>query len=152
MADYFFDTSAAVKHYRVEVGTTKVDGFLGAAGSRPLLSALGVVEVHSVLARLARLGQITAADFHRVRGRFLADIAAGLWHVVPVAANDFQQAQQLLVKHGLTNDLRTLDAIQLAVTLGLHAGRPLDAFLCADAHLCRAAMAEGLTVINPETP
>src|SRR5262249_17263534 len=46
---------------------------------------LGVVELHSVFARLVCTGQITAADFHVARGRFLADIAAGLWQVVPVS-------------------------------------------------------------------
>lgn len=78
MADRFFDTSALAKHYRAEVGTARVDALLAEAGARHFISALGVVELHSVLARLARTGQITAADFHLARGRFLADIAAGL--------------------------------------------------------------------------
>ena len=46
MAEHFFDTSAAVKHYRAEPGTARVDHLLADAGSRHLLSALGVVEVH----------------------------------------------------------------------------------------------------------
>ncbi len=124
MAEHFFDTSAAVKHYRAEVGTVKVDALLASAGSRHFLSALGVVEFHSVFARLVRIGQITAAVFHQARGRFLADVAAGLWQVVQVTGADFQHAQQLLVGHGLARGLRTLDAVQLAVALGLHAASP----------------------------
>jgi predicted nucleic acid-binding protein len=117
MADRFFDTSAFAKHYRTEVGTAKVDAFLTATGSRHFISALGVVELHSVLARLTRDGKITAADFHLARGRFLADIASGRWQVVPVTAAHFHHAQQLLVRHGLGRSLRTLDALQLAVSL-----------------------------------
>jgi len=75
MADRFFDTSAFAKHYRAELGTAKVDAFLAETGSRHFISALGVVELHSVLARLARVGQIAAADFHLARGRFLDDLA-----------------------------------------------------------------------------
>lgn len=48
MADRFFDTSAAAKHYRVEVGTAKVDAFLAETGARHFLSDLSVVELHSV--------------------------------------------------------------------------------------------------------
>ena len=96
MADFFFDTSAAVKHYRAEVGTSKVDSLLVASGTRAFLSALSVVEVHSVLARLVRMGQITPTDFQLVRGRFLADVSAGLWQETPVTGSDLQQAQQLL--------------------------------------------------------
>jgi len=150
MADHFFDTSAAVKHYWAEAGPARVDALLADPGSRHFLSALGVVELHSVFARLVRTGQISVADFHAVRGRFLADIASGLWQVVQVTGADFQRAQQLLVQHGLTRGHRTLDALQLAVALGLHAASPLDDFVCADAILGQVAAAEGLTVLNPE--
>ncbi len=151
MADRFFDTSAFAKHYRTELGTAKVDAFLAETGSRHYISDVGVVELHSVFARLARDGKITAADFHLARGRFLADIASGLWQVVPVTAAHFHDAQQLLVRHGLGRSLRTLDAVQLAVALQNAIG-PLDAFVCADSNLCLVAAAEGLTVINPEVP
>jgi len=152
MADRFFDTSAAAKHYRVEAGTAKVDAFLAEAGARHFLSTLSVVELHSVLARLVRTGQITAADFQSARGRFLADISASLWQIVPIAAVHFHQAQQLLVRHGLSHSLRTLDAIQLAVALSLNASGSLSAFVCADTGLCQIAAAEGLTIVNPEVP
>src|SRR5207302_9603953 len=109
------------------------------------VSALGVVEMHSVLARHVRAGQITAADFHLARGRFLADIAAGLWQVVPISLTQFHHAEQLLVGHGLGHNLRTLDALQLVVALGLNASGPLYAYVCADANLCLIAAAEGLT-------
>jgi hypothetical protein len=52
MADHFFDTSAAVKHYRAKVGTPKVDSLLAEAGARHFLSDLSVVELHSVLPRV----------------------------------------------------------------------------------------------------
>jgi predicted nucleic acid-binding protein len=152
MADRFFDTSAAAKHYRIEAGTAKVDAFLAEVGARHFLSELSVVELHSILARLVRTGQITAADFHLVRGRILADIAGGLWQTVPITTVHFHRAQQLLVKHGLAHSLRTLDAIQLAAALSLHALKPLDALVCADTNLCQIAAVEGLTVVNPEVP
>lgn len=152
MAEYFFDTSAAVKHYRSELGTAKVDALLADPSSRHYLSTLGVIELHSVFARLVRNGQITASEFLRLRGRLLADIASGQWQVVQVTPADFQRAQQLLVSHGPTRSLYTLDAIHLAVALTLHASSPLDAFVCADGTLGSIAAAEGLIGLNPEVP
>ena len=72
MAEHFYDTSAAVKHYRAELGTAKVDSLLADSASRHYLSTLGVVEAHSVFSGLVRMGQITAAEFHHLRGRLLA--------------------------------------------------------------------------------
>jgi hypothetical protein len=93
MVEHFSDTSAAVKHYRAELGTAKVDSLLADTASRHFLSSLGVVEIHSVFARLVRTGVITPAEFHRLRGLLLSDIASGLWRVVQVTAADFQEAR-----------------------------------------------------------
>lgn len=152
MAEHYYDSSAAVKHYLNELGTPKVDSFLTDTASRHFLSTLGVVEMHSVFARLVRTGQIAPVEFHRLRGRLLSDIASGLWRIVQVTPADFQQAQQLLVHHATIRSLRTLDALQLAAALGLNSIIPVDDFICADANLCNAATAEGLAVINPEIP
>jgi hypothetical protein len=152
MADRFFDTSAVVKHYRAELGSAKVDAFLAESGARHFLSAIGVVEPFSVLARLVRTGLVGVPDFHLFRGRFLADVASGQWQVAPVVQAQFHRALQLLVHHGLGRSLRTLDALQLAVALTLHSSVPLAAFVCGDANLCHVAAAEGLVVVNPEVP
>jgi predicted nucleic acid-binding protein len=151
MADRFFDTSAVAKHYRNELGTAKVDAFLAESGSRHIISTLGVVELHSVLARLVRTGQVALADFQMTHGRFLADIATSTWQLISLTDVHLHHALRLLVRHGPARSLRTLDALQLAVAL-LSPIRPLDAFVCADANLCAIAAAEGLTVVNPEIP
>src|SRR5262245_31325941 len=63
-----------------------------------------------------------------------------------------ETAMRCKAQHCLNRCLRTLDALQLAVALGLHGASPLDAFVCADANLCHVAAAEGLVVVNPELP
>ena len=52
----------------------------------------------------------------------------------------------------MTRQLRTLDAIQLAVALRLHQAAPIDRFVFADQRLCDVATVEGLAVFNPEQP
>jgi len=73
--------------------------------------------------------------------------------VLRVLVRHYQQAEHLIRQYGLTQSLRTLDAIQLAVALDLHQRHGLDHFVCADGNLCAIAQAEGLAVINPtQTP
>ncbi|MBU3968258.1 MAG: type II toxin-antitoxin system VapC family toxin [Euryarchaeota archaeon] len=50
----------------------------------------------------------------------------------------------LVLKHSL----RTLDALQLAVAIGLKDAKPI--FVCADKKLVSIAEKEGLKTINPE--
>ena len=49
----------------------------------------------------------------------------------------------------MSRQLRTLDAIQLAVALHFHRSFPLDHFVCADRRLCDVARLEGLSVVQP---
>ena len=115
MADHFFDTSALGKHYQVETGTAVVDGLLATSGSRHFISRLAAVELHSALAKKVRVGQITAADFQLLTRLFRADVDAKKFEVVRVLVAHFRAAELLVRRVGLTANLRTLDALQLAV-------------------------------------
>ena len=152
MADHFFDTSALGKHYQVETGTAVVDGLLATSGSRHFISRLAAVELHSALAKKVRVGQITVADFQLLTRRFRADVDAKRFEVVRVLSSHFRAAELLIRRVALTANLRTLDAIQLAVALAVNnPDRPVT-FVSADRALCAIAKAEGLTVVNPEGP
>jgi hypothetical protein len=66
-----------------------------------------------------------------------------------LTAAHFQSAERLIRRIGLTKNLRTLDALQLAVAIDLNeSGEPIE-FVCADDSLCGLAVAEGLSVVNP---
>jgi hypothetical protein len=49
-------------------------------------------------------------------------------------------------------NLRTLDALQLATALDLQAKGLVDRFISSDQSLCVIAVTQGLVVANPETP
>jgi predicted nucleic acid-binding protein len=61
----------------------------------------------------------------------------------------YQAASDLIGKHAMSRQLRTLDALQLAVALHVHQRLPIDSFVCADQRLCDVAALEGLAVIRP---
>jgi predicted nucleic acid-binding protein len=152
MADNFFDTSALGKHYHQELGTPKVDQLLAAPGARHCISRLTVVEIHSVFAKKVRTGLLSLADFQTLGRRFRGDVRRRLFQVARVTSPHFQAAEQLIRRLGPAQNLRTLDALQLAVALDLRNRGVVSQFVCADQSLCAIAAAEGLPVINPEVP
>ena len=139
-----------VKRYTSESGTAKVDGIFGDPEKDILISRLGAVEWHSVLARKARAGEITRGAYQKARGRFYADVRTRRLRLAGWDQQCFRRGIRLLKQWGLSRALRTLDALQLAAALILHERGELDRFVCADATLCDIARAEGLSVLNPE--
>jgi len=152
MPHYFFDTSALVKHYHTELGSTRVDQILGEAGSDYSIARLTLTEVPSVFAKKVRVGEIADADFDRLRLRFYADVRNHTVTPVRILNAHFESAGDLIARHGKTRQIHTLDALQLAVALSIQQVVAIDHFICADQRLCDIASLEGFAVINPEQP
>jgi uncharacterized protein len=144
------DSSALVKYYHPEVGSPRVIAIADDPGNILFISRIGLVEIHSALARKVRMGELQLPAFQQSLRRFYADLRARKFRLIGLASIQELQAIHLLVRKGLTLPLRTLDAFQLSAALWLKAQRQLDHFLCADTKLCDAAYQEGLSVINPE--
>jgi predicted nucleic acid-binding protein len=150
MADYFLDSSAVGKNYHVEVGTAQVERLLKEHAARHFISRLSVIELQSVFARKVRMDVISEADFQLLRRRFLADVTQRRFRVVRMTGFHYQEAERLIKKYGISQSLRTLDALQLSVALDLRQKGMLDCFVCADKNLGAVARLEGLSVLDPE--
>lgn len=154
MPHCFWDTSALVKHYHPELGTSKVDSLLQTPASRHALSRLAVTEIFSVFAGKVRAGLITSPEFDQLCRRFLADTKGKLFSVARLLVAHHREAERLLRLYGPQpgQGIRTLDSLQLAVALDLRSRGVIDTIVCADARLLAVAQAEAFTVINPEQP
>jgi hypothetical protein len=86
------------------------------------------------------------------RRRLEADRGRRRLLVAIVSDEHLRGARQLLIDHGKTEALRGPDALQLSVALGLKRGGLVSVFVAADQKLCRVALIEGFTVLNPEQP
>lgn len=151
MADHFFDSSAVVKNYHSEAGSARVQAIL-LIGGGIRISRLTIVEVHSAMAKKVRVGQIPPTRFKHFSRRFRKDILQGLWSVRNVKVPQYQVAERLVRRIAIQHNLRSLDAIQLAMAISLNTPTAPITFVCADQALCSIAAAEGLAVINPEVP
>ena len=151
MASYFFDTSALVKYYHIEVGTPEVLQLLQEPNARHFISRLTVIEAPSAFAIKVRTGELAASNFHRLRQRFLADVAQGRFRDMRLLQRHYREAGQLITTY-FTRRFRTLAALQLAMALDLHRRGVIEQFVCADEPLCTVASEAGLAVLNPTQP
>ena len=152
MSAYFFDTSALAKLYHPEIGTPKVVEIVEAVGAQIRISRLTVVELRSVFAIKVRTQVVTQEDVSLLLRQFQEDVVSRKFHVFAVHESEFALAERLIERYAFDKPLRTLDAVQLAVALGLNSQGLIDHFVAADAALCEVAALEGLSVLDPEHP
>jgi predicted nucleic acid-binding protein len=148
MARYFLDSSALVKRYHQEHGSAEVADLLSKPGNRFFVSRLALVEIHSAFARLVREQALSESDFKSLILRLEADVASGLFSVAALSSRRLDSAALLLRTQGLTQSLRTLDAIQLANAQALNNRSRLAAFIAADKKLLASATAGGFVPLN----
>lgn len=156
MRHYFLDTSALVKAYSVEVGSSQVMNIIRGSRVRPpdnriVVSVLAHPETASAIVQTmdrpdaARRG-FGAADRRRLPARLASDLANGF--VLSPADLHIDAAAALVWKHGV----RGADAVHLATALAARQDVSEETefyFVCSDVALSRAAVAEGLAVIDP---
>ena len=152
MADYFFDSSALAKYYHPEAGTPEVDEIMNAAGSKIRISRLTVVELPSVFAIKVRTQFISREDARLLLRQFREDVVSRRFDVFGVGESEFALAERLIEQYGFEMRLRALDAVQLAVALGLRRQNLIDHFVASDKVLCEVAALQGFSVFNPEHP
>jgi len=155
MAVYYFDTSALVKYYVTEPGSTWIRQFIeeqdpetSQPGHVILVAEITRVEVAAALAIIERLGRITRSERDREYRRFTGQLIHR-YTIIPLMTDDLESAAELTQRH----PLKAYDAVQLAVALRyrrvLAAHQLSLTFVSGDHTLLTAAQAEGLSTNNP---
>ncbi len=147
---HYLDTSALIKGYLPELGSTWMTQFLQ---TQPVAcSRLALVEVAAALARRRAEGGLTTAQAATIWQRLQADRPRLLW--LRLSERVMTEAERLLSQRPITLRLRTLDALHLAsARLLLATPRPgiiAGALISADRALLDAATWAGLQTLNPE--
>ncbi len=139
---YFFDTSAFLKRYLKEAGSSDVDALFKEYGTR-YISSLGLLESLSTIQRLHSVaGVVTADQLRLLRATVDSDIGEGKVTVVDPTPTEIDVAAQLLGHRYLT----AVDALHIAMAKSLG---PEVQFVSSDAKLNRVAAEQGLAVFDP---
>jgi predicted nucleic acid-binding protein len=151
-AAYFVDSSALVKRYVQETGTSWVRRLTRRRPSTIIYVAhITAVEVTSAVARRRKGRTLIAAQASSILRRFHQHLA-GRYTVIEMTPALFTEAMRLANTHAL----RAYDAVQLSAALEINqkerdAGFAPVALISADQALNDAATAEGLAVDDPRS-
>jgi uncharacterized protein len=151
-AAYFVDSSALVKRYVQETGTSWVRRLTRRRPSTIIYVAhITAVEVTSAVARRRKGRTLIAAQASSILRRFHQHLA-GRYTVIEMTPALFNEAMRLANTHAL----RAYDAVQLSAALEINqkerdAGFAPVALISADQALNDAATAEGLAVDDPRS-
>ncbi len=115
----YLDTSALAKWYLNEIGSDEVEAYL--LREAPVaISTLTVVEMRCLLARRRRVAEIDPMLEMRIFATFEEDMRAG--HLVRHPVEDAMVgAAPGLIAAAADHPLRSLDALHLAIAIGLGA-------------------------------
>lgn len=150
MTVYYFDSSAIVKRYITEPGTSWVIATAEVnAGNEILVSLLTRAEVPAAIFKRQREGSITAPDAALVVTDFTNDFSAQ-YQPIDVTVRLVERAASLAEIYGL----RGYDAVQLATAIEASEirnslGLPKLIFVSADESLNKSALSEALLTDNP---
>ncbi len=150
MTTCYLDTSALVKRYVNEVGSSWLRGLLGSKAPPAIVVVHFVtVEVTSALMRRLREGVLNTAEYEQAQDAFHFDCLHE-YDMVTAVGEVIDRARRLVEKH----PLRAYDAVHLSAALIvdeelLANDLPPLLFMSADDRLNHAASAEGLAVDNP---
>ena len=149
-AVFCFDTSALVKRYAAEAGSSWVNAVCRASTGNTVATAqITHVEAAAAFAVKRRHGELSHKDYTNA----LQDLAHDFMYEYLIVKID-QSLVELAVELTKHHKLRGYDAVQLAAALTLNSlltqtpFTPLT-FVTADDELLQAAESEGLLAANP---
>ena len=153
MAFLLWDASALAKRYLPELGSDTINAlFSSGALAGMAVTTMGYAETLSVLSRRRNRGEVTAATFAEaktlLREEVLDDPAFGLLTLDDISVLD---GLPFIERHNLNaTDAAILSLfLRLSRSAGFRNRRLI--LIASDQRLLRAAEAEGLATLNPES-
>jgi len=149
MALYYLDTSALVKYYILEPGSTWVRGIIDDPANTVSISDASIAESAAAFAILFRTQRIVQRTQEAAFHALMTNIAGHMLKSMPLQTADWQLAAHLTQRY----PLKAYDAVQLAVAI--HYGQLCAAhglamtFVSGDVPLLKAAQAKELQTDNP---
>jgi len=108
--------------------------------------------MESVLALKVRTGEIDEQSMLIARRRLEADLGSRRLLVATVSDDHHPRSPEITHRPWPDRGASRPDALQLSVALGLKRAGLVSVFVAADQKLCRVAIIEGFTTLNPEQP
>ena len=139
------DTSAFVKYFHTETGSTSVISVIDEKSNHVYFSELTIIEFKCALYRRHRNNEINEQELDIVLSEFAHENLK--FNIESLSSSVISEANNLLGKYAKTHYLRTLDSLHLA-TFNLISEKDWI-FLSADDILNKVVQIMGYKVVNP---
>ena len=148
-----WDASALTKRYYVETGSDTVDALFSApTGVQSVATFWGYAETYASLWRKRNRGDISLASFQSAVTLLRAEVPHSPgWIFLTVDDAAVLAGIDLLQQHNLNTTDAALPATYLRYAQSQAPGSGTCVLIAADQRFVRAAGAEGLATLNPET-
>ena len=149
----FWDASGLAKRYCTEVGTETIHSIFEFGTALPqVVTVMGYAETSAILRRKFNGGLLTEAEFQKARLILQAEVLLNPgFDLLTITDQDILDGMAITDRH----NLNTADAAMLAAYVrcgaALEAGLAACLLVASDKRLIRAAEAEGLFSLNPES-
>ena len=142
---YFFDTSALVKQYHLEVGSDVVDKIFNDTRVKIITASITWSEAVSVFNKLCNRDIISKNELKIIISKLSLDFYTGKIGIIDIARKHIIDSHDLILAYNLSSS----DAIVLAIAIVLKPFEPV--FVCSDVRsgVLRAAEKSDISTLNP---
>jgi len=153
VAQIFWDASSLVKRYYKEQGSETVDALFAAQPSLPMLTTfLGYAETHSILIRKCNRRDLSARDYKTASSALEREVVSNpTFGLLDTPYDAMLEGIDLIKKHNINASDAAILVVFLRYAKFLAASGSTCVLVAADQRLLRAAQAEGLHPLNPQT-
>jgi predicted nucleic acid-binding protein len=146
VSTFFLDSSAIIKYYVTEPGSTWIRSLVSDPGNVFVISEIAIVEVAAALSQLHRAKIIGRTHRDRSLDRFQSDLRTGRFLSRVIDITTIERAANL----ALTHAVKGYDAVQVAsCALAEEVSNTPITFVSGDRQALRAAQRSALEVENP---
>ncbi|HET6386036.1 MAG TPA: type II toxin-antitoxin system VapC family toxin [Armatimonadota bacterium] len=150
MIDLLWDASALTKRYILELGSSAVELLIAAGGATSVCTYTGYAETCWVLRRKLNSGDLRRQMFDEARQTLRQDVYLSPdFKLLSVDNAGVMDGIDLSDRHNINSSDAAILATYLRYAHPDPEGKQI--LIASDLRLLRAAAAEGLSVLNPET-
>ena len=148
-----WDASALAKRYALETGSETVEGIFNSLRPADMVTTfLSYAETFSLLLRKHNRGDVSATVFSAaVRSLQAETVASDDFNLLAITDRDIVTGVGYMRKYNVNSSDAAILAAFLRYADGQTPGSPTCFLVAADQRLLRAASAEGLATLNPES-
>lgn len=143
---YYFDTSALVKVYHRESGTSEVLNIYNNFENLIQISELGRIEFLSTIHRKYREKEFSSETLDALICKFFDDVSSR-YEVLQFSSLVTDESEILIQNFATKYSLKTLDSIQFAF-FNVYCEKG-TIFVCSDSKFCKIIEKEGFQVLIP---